>query len=77
MVYGNERHRDRDGELSRKHGNTLVGTLRGIYGIGFAPGFMARAELSDILKTLDEPSLSHLVKDHEAGVLEKKIHDAP
>jgi hypothetical protein len=27
-----ERHRDKDGEISRKHGNTLIGTLRKHYG---------------------------------------------
>jgi hypothetical protein len=32
------RHRDKNGEISRKHGNTLVGTLRKIYGTSFAPG---------------------------------------
>jgi hypothetical protein len=26
------RHRNHDGEISHKHGNTLVGTLRRIYG---------------------------------------------
>lgn len=25
------RHRDRDGEISRTHGNTLISTLRGTY----------------------------------------------
>jgi hypothetical protein len=32
------RHRDKNGEISRKHGNTLVRTLRKLYGAGFAPG---------------------------------------
>jgi hypothetical protein len=27
------RHRDKNGEISKKHGNTLVGTLRKIYGL--------------------------------------------
>jgi hypothetical protein len=26
------RHRNHDGEISHKHGNTLIGTLRKIYG---------------------------------------------
>ena len=30
-----ERHRDKNGEISRKHGNTLVGTLRKHYGAHF------------------------------------------
>jgi hypothetical protein len=63
------RHRDKNGEISRKHGNTLVGTLRKHYGYGFAPGFKDTDKLSDVLATLDEPSLSKLVKDHTAGAL--------
>jgi hypothetical protein len=31
-------YRDKDGELSRKHGNTLIGTLRSHYGSDFAAG---------------------------------------
>jgi hypothetical protein len=30
-----ERHRDKNGEISRKHGNTLIGTLRKHYGKDF------------------------------------------
>ena len=33
-----DRHRDKDGEISRKHGNTLVSTLRRNYGPSFAAG---------------------------------------
>jgi hypothetical protein len=29
------RHRNHDGEISHKHGNTLIGTLRKIYGARF------------------------------------------
>jgi hypothetical protein len=68
------RHRDKDGEISRKHGNTLVRTLRKIYGAAFAPGFQDATRLSDVLKTLDEPSLSRLVRDHNAGTLAGKIN---
>jgi hypothetical protein len=32
------RHRDKDGEISKKHGNTLIGTLRETYGPDFARG---------------------------------------
>ena len=67
------RHRDKNGQISRKHGNTLVGTLRKIYGTGFATGFLDRAKLSDVLGTLGEPSLSQLHRDHDAGTLEGKI----
>lgn len=67
------RHRDRNGEISRKHGNTLVRTLRAVYGAGFAPGLDGNAKLSDVLATLDETSLSMLVRDHQAGTLDRKI----
>ena len=67
------RHRDKNGEISRKHGNTLVRTLRRIYGPQFAAGRARNGEASDVLHKLDEPSLSALVHDHEHGHLEGKI----
>ena len=64
-----ERHRDKNGEISRKHGNTLVGTLRKTYGADFAKGCADSDRLSDVLHKMDESSLSKLVRDHEAGKL--------
>jgi hypothetical protein len=32
-----QRHRDKNGEIDRKHGNTLISTLRETYGPSFAP----------------------------------------
>src|SRR5215470_6990938 len=52
------RHRDKNGEISRKHGNTLIHTLRKTYGLSFAPGCTDHAKLSDVLGKLDELSLS-------------------
>lgn len=57
------RHRDKNGEISRKHGNTLISTLRKTYGESFAPGIPGHSTLSDALHQLDEPSLSKLVRD--------------
>jgi hypothetical protein len=57
------RHRDKDGEINRKHGNTLVSTLRQTYGQDFASGTPGNVRLSEVLRTLDEPSLSRLVRD--------------
>ena len=57
------RHRDKNGEISKKHGNTLVGTLRKTYGHNFAKGHDDHEKLSDLLHELDEPSLRQLVKD--------------
>ncbi len=67
------RHRDKNGQISRKHGNTLVGTLRKIYGSGFAGKFKDGDKLSDVLHKLDTASLSQLHNDHDAGHLEHKI----
>jgi hypothetical protein len=72
------RHRDKDGEISRKHGNTLVSTLRKIYGADFALGFSAHEKLSFVLNATGTPSLSKLHRDmlykaHAEGTLENKI----
>ena len=59
-----KRHRDKNGEISRKHGNTLLSTLRKTYGASFAHGFPDNAKLSEVLEKLDEASLSKLIRDH-------------
>ena len=65
------RHLDKNGEISRKHGNTLIRTLRKIYGEHFAQGCADTAKLSDVLQKLDDPSLRRLIRDHETGKLEQ------
>jgi hypothetical protein len=67
------RHRNKDGEISSKRGNTLVGTLRKIYGRGFDAGYPETATLSEVLLQLNETSLSQLRRDHETEHLEHKI----
>ena len=51
-----QRHRDKGGEIARKHGNTLVRTLREHYGVSFAAGFNDADTLAQVLATLDEGS---------------------
>jgi len=70
------RHRNHDGEISHKHGNTLIGTLRKIYGQSFAAGHPETRTLSEVLLQLNETSLSQLRRDHETGHLKKKIAKA-
>ena len=70
------RHRDKDGEISRKHGNTLVGTLRKIYGKSFAAGYPEATKLSDVLMQLNETSLSQLRRDHGTWHLDHKLKEA-
>ena len=43
-----DRHRDSTGQISKKHGNTLVSTLRKIYGKTFAAGHPDTATLGDV-----------------------------
>ena len=53
------RHRDKTGEISRKHGNTLILTLRKTYGQSFAGACGNKKKLGD-----------RLIHDREAGNLD-------
>jgi hypothetical protein len=59
------RHRDADGRISQKHGNTLVGTLRETYGQDFGAGTRSDAKLSTLLEKEGAPSLSQLLKSDD------------
>jgi hypothetical protein len=48
------RHRNKDGEISSKHGNTLIRTLRKIYGQSFAAGYPETEKLREVLLKLNE-----------------------
>jgi hypothetical protein len=63
-------HRDKTGEISRKHGNTQIQTLRRVYGEDFAKGKRSDLKLSDVLQELDHTSLSRLLRDYEAHKLD-------
>ena len=68
------RHRDQTGEISKKHGNTLVGTLRAEYGPHFAAGFANTDTLADVLASSpDHASLSQMRHDYDAGKLKRKL----
>ena len=67
------RHGKHDGEISHKHGDTLVGTLRKIYGQGFAAGYPPTEKLSGVMTYLNETSLSQLRRDYDTGHLGHKI----
>ena len=70
------RHRNHDGEISHKHGNTLIRTLRKIYGQGFAAGYPETEKLGEVLLQLNATSLSQLRRDHETDHLAHKIANA-
>jgi len=66
-------HRDKDGDILRKHGATAVQTFRKAYGAEFAEGFSDEQTLASVLAKLDHRSLSQILQDHEAGRLSRKI----
>ena len=70
------RHRNQDGEISAKHGNTLIRTLRKVYGQSFAAGYSETEKLREVLLNLNQTSLGQLRRDHETGHLEHKIDKA-
>jgi hypothetical protein len=45
-----QRHRDKDGEIRRKMGNTRVSTLRKTYGEDFAAGVRGDTKIKNLLK---------------------------
>jgi hypothetical protein len=68
-------YRDEAGEIGRKYGDTLIGTLR-TSGSRFARGCTDNEKLSEGLPKLDEPSLFKLVRDHKAGMLAIRLVSA-
>jgi hypothetical protein len=70
------RRRNHDGEISHKHGNAPVHTLRKIYGQSFAAGHPETKTLSEVILQLNETSLSQLRRDYETGHLKHKIAKA-
>ena len=78
------RHRDKNGQISRKHGNTLVGELRKHYGSKVPQELKDDETLSDVLARYSQQSLSHMLKhhrefmehlhaEHDTGALGKKL----
>jgi hypothetical protein len=59
------------GEINRKHGDTLVVTLRRIYGRSFAKDEADTATRAEAPHDLDEPSLSN--SDHHQDALDGKV----
>ena len=60
------RHRDRDGRIDEKRGDTLVRTLRKEYGEDFLSGRRSNAKLSTIREQTGM-SLTEMVRQHQRG----------
>jgi hypothetical protein len=56
------RCRDLGGEIRQKRGDTLVGTLREIYGPDFAPGVRSDMRLDTLRQRDGGKSLSKIIK---------------
>lgn len=56
------RCQDEDGEIRRKRGDTLVGTLRNTYGEDFASGYRSDTKLETLLEREGAGSLSQLLR---------------
>ena len=59
------RHRDRDGEIHHKMGNTKIGTLRETYGEDFAKGHRSDMKLENLLDKTGAKSLTDFRKSYE------------
>jgi hypothetical protein len=57
------RCRDYDGEIRRKRGDTLVGTLRKMYGSGFAEGVRSDMRLDTLRDQSAGKSLLKIIKN--------------
>jgi hypothetical protein len=57
-----DRHRDANGEIRRKNGNTRVDSLRGTYGDNFAGDFRGDMKLETLLDRTGARSLSDYLK---------------
>lgn len=63
------RHRDKNGRSSTKHGIPKSKHCASIMGPPLQKA-VATTKSCDVLHKLDEPSLSHLIRDEGAGKLE-------
>jgi hypothetical protein len=59
------RHRDKNGEIHSKMGNTLVSTLRRTYGDNFAKGWRSDKKLENLLDDTGAKSLTDFQKNYD------------
>jgi hypothetical protein len=59
------RHRDKDGDIHRKMGNTLIRTLRKTYGDGFAKSWRSDKKLENLLDDTGAKSLTDYRKNYD------------
>jgi hypothetical protein len=60
------RHRDEDGQIREKNGNTRIDTLRQTYGEDFGEGMRGDAHLRTLLERTGSSSLSEYLRNRRA-----------
>lgn len=65
------RHRDSDGQIREKKGETRIDSLRQIYGDSFAPGIRGDAHLSTLLERTGSNSLSDYLETAAQSIQQK------
>lgn len=60
------RHRDENGQIHHKMGNTRIDTLRKTYGDDFAAGRRGDMKLETLLKETESKSLTDFLKNHNS-----------
>jgi hypothetical protein len=78
-VLQHHRHRDKNGQISHRHGSVHLGTLRRIYGRGFAASLSPDTTLYEILElpgshNVSDLHLAMLQQDYDDGLLERKVN---
>ena len=68
------RTRDQDGEIRQKRDDTLVRTLRKVYGVGFLSDFRSDTTLRTVLKKAGARSLAQLIKPKCASKYERALN---
>lgn len=58
------RHRDKNGRIEKKHGNTRIGALRKQYGESFAKGRRRDMMLKTLLEEAGSTSLHDYLRHH-------------
>jgi hypothetical protein len=58
-----DRHRDQNGQIREKNGNTRIDTLRKTYGDDFAPKIRGDAHLSTLLERAGSSSLTEYLRN--------------
>jgi hypothetical protein len=58
-----DRCRDQDGRIRQKRGDTLIGTMRNIYGENFASGRRADMRLDTLRDEVGATSISELLRN--------------